>query len=85
MDERIFGVKMGGLGKNFRSGFKRVAAAFGKGPGNKPTRFAGVAGGEAGGEAGGVLPAARAFEEAKLKFLNPIIGNHLRGKVFQLN
>lgn len=66
------------------SGFDGVAPAFGESPGDKPTRFVGMGGGEAGGEGGGVLPMLGPLEKAELKFEDAWIGGHGWGKKAKL-
>ena len=64
LDERIAGMKVGGIRKNFRSGIDRFAASFGEGPRDEPSSFFGVDGGKVGSEGRGFLPKVGAFEKA---------------------
>jgi len=64
LNKWIAGVKVGGIGENFRSGIDGFAASFGEGPRYEPSSFFGVDGGKVGSESSGFLPKVRAFEKA---------------------
>lgn len=84
LDEGIFGMERGRLGENLGRGFKRVAPALGKSPGDEPAGLVGVGGGEFGGEDCGIRPFLRPLEKAEFEFQDAAIGSHGRGKVVKL-
>jgi len=83
LDEWIFGVEAGRIGKDFGSRFDGVAPAFCKSPSDKPAGFVRMAGGETSCQSCSVLPTVGPFEEVKLEFQNARVAQHSGGEGFQ--
>ena len=83
LDEWIFRVEAGRIGKDFRSRFDGVAPTFCKSPGDKPASFVWMAGGETSGQSCSVLPTVSPLEEAELEFQHARVAQHSGGEGFQ--